>query len=71
MKSISLLTQLAQNPHYVMTDEERAYLENNSIPPEQSETVKKKQSAVIPKHGNAAVKEIGKLDKHASDPIAE
>ena len=73
MKSIQLLTRLSENPHYKLSQEEKDYLEANVEEPEVivPQTSKKKSSSSIPTHGNAAVKEIGKLDKHADDPIAQ
>lgn len=70
MKSIDQLQKLAENPFYTMDEEEKQVL-NEANAREHYSSVqdenKKKESQVV--LGNAAVKEIGKLHKHATDPI--
>lgn len=67
MKSVELLTQLSKNPHYKMTDEEKTLLSQAAEQPSGENAKKKAYSS----KGNAAVKEIGKLEKHPSDPSVE
>ena len=69
-KSIETILRLAKNPYYTLTAEEQALLDdyNNA-----SESGKKKSSRKpqLKKHGNATVKETGKLSKHIDDPVVE
>lgn len=62
MKSTKVLQKLAKNPFYKMTPEEQEQLQNGS------ESFPK---AKVSSKGNAAVKSVGKLNKHETDPVAE
>ena len=69
MKSLKLLQQLAKNPFYTLTPEEQEYLAN---PPEAgTENIGRPKKTRVSSKGNAAVKSVGKLNKHTTDPVAE
>lgn len=67
MKSIKVLQKLAKNPYYQLTPEERMQLET----PQTSGTGEEYPKVNLPSKGNAAVKSVGKLNKHETDPVAE
>lgn len=69
MKSISLLRTLAKNPFYQLSPEEQEALKqaDNQVVSSLDEDLKKKNVV----KGTAAVKRIGKIKKHSTDPITE
>lgn len=68
MKTREQLEKLAKNPFYKLSHEEEEFLtQTNEIVAEEDP---KKKANLVPK-GNAAVKRIGKLEKHQTDPVAE
>jgi ribosomal protein S20 len=69
MKSISLLRTLAKNPFYQLTPDEVEALKqaDNQVVSSLDEDLKKKNVA----KGTAAVKRIGKIEKHSTDPVTE
>ena len=78
MKTIEQLRQLANNPFYVMSEEDKRRLDeadkNDSSSDDEQQVSKKKgtyTSKKVRTKGTAAVKETGKLNKHDSDPVKE
>lgn len=72
MKTVEQLQQLSKNPFYKMTEEEKKTLENAStLKIVSSVDVDSKKKVSQTSLGSATVKEIGKLDKHHGDPVAE
>ena len=69
MKSLRLLQQLAKNPFYTLTPEEEDYLNNPPEPGTENQGLPKKR--LVSPRGNAAVKSVGKINKHNTDPVAE
>lgn len=69
-KNLATLRKLAENPFYAMTPEDKillAQLENDEE--SDSDDSKKKESRSV--RGNAAVREIGKIDLHPRYPVTE
>lgn len=82
MKSIEQLKKLEKNPHYNLTDEEKQVLQSQSytgvdaLPQaptaEQSvSSVKYTDSKKKLTKENVAAKNVGRVEKHPSDPVAE
>lgn len=67
MKTIEQLEKLSGNPFYTLTPEEQQRLEESRA----EESLDGDESPKKLTRGNAAVKEIGKLDKHSADPVSE
>lgn len=65
MKSAKVLQKLAKNPSYKLTQEEQEQLEAFNRTGQESPKVR------VSSKGNAAVKSVGKLNKHETDPVAE
>lgn len=70
MKNLTQLKQLAENPFYAMTPEDKAALaalENQSNSSDDDEDSKKKLST----SGNVTAREIGKIEMHPHYPDTE
>lgn len=68
MKSIEQLKRLATNPFYTFTEEEQAALAASAS---EQQAGGENSSPKFPTKGSAAVKQVGKLDKHTTDPVKE
>lgn len=74
MKTIEQLRRLKDNPFYTLTKEEEERLAAADSPKVKKRALKYNEPQVKTRtveKGSAAVKEIGSLNKHETDPVTE